>query len=112
MVPNTQNARQPRITQQNRTSNIRRNHTTPRSKKKVDPTCDGEQRHTFLKSFSWDNSILNEQEQERIEALLVKHHMIFARHRMDIGLNTDFKINLTPKHDDPVYARVYPLQPT
>ena len=41
-----------------------------REAEKFDPTCDDEQRQTFLKNFSWDDSILNEQEQQRIEALL------------------------------------------
>ena len=76
-----------------------------REAEKLDPTCDDDQRQTFLKNFSWDNSILTEQEQQRIEALLVKYHMIFARHCLDKGINTDFKIKLTPKHDDPVYAQ-------
>ena len=34
--------------------------------------------------------------------------MIFARHRLDIGINTDFNIKLTPKQDDLVYAQSLP----
>ena len=79
-----------------------------REAEKLDPTRDDDQRRAFLKNFSWDDSILTEQEQQRIEALLVKYHTIFARHRLDIGINTDFKIKLTPKHDDPVYAQSLP----
>ena len=79
-----------------------------REAEKLDPTRDDDQRRTFLKNFSWDDSILTEQEQQRIEALLVKYHTIFARHRLDIGINTDFKIKMTPKHDDPVYAQSLP----
>ena len=79
-----------------------------REAEKLDPACDDDQRQTFLKNFSWNDSILTEQEQQRIEALLVKYHMIFARHRFHIGINTDFKIKLTPKHDDPVYAQSLP----
>ena len=37
-----------------------------------------------------------------------KYHSIFARHRLDFGINTEFKIKLTPKHDDPVYAQSLP----
>ena len=62
----------------------------------------------FLKNFSWDDSVPTEHEQQRIEELLVKYHTIFVRHRLDIGINTDFKIKLTPKHDDPVYAQSLP----
>ena len=39
---------------------------------------------------------------------MVKYHGIFARHRLDIGINTEFKIKLTPKHDEPVYAQSLP----
>ena len=79
-----------------------------REAENLNPTSDDEQRQTFLKNFSWDDSILTEHEQQRIEELLVKYHTIFARHRLDIGINTDFKIKLTPKHDDPVYAQSLP----
>ena len=82
-----------------------------REAEKLDPTCDDEQRQTILKNFSWDDSILHEQEQQRYEALLVNYHQIFARHRLDIGINTDFKIKLTPKHDAPVYAQSLRNQP-
>ena len=54
-----------------------------REAEKHDLTGDDEQRQTFLKTFSWDDAILNEQEQQRIEALLVKYHMTFARHRLE-----------------------------
>ena len=79
-----------------------------REAEQPDPTRGDEQRQTFLKNFSWDDSILNEQKQQIIEALLVKYHIIFAGHRLDIGINTDFKIKLLPKHDDPVYAQSLP----
>ena len=79
-----------------------------REAEKLDLTRDDDQRRAFLKNFTWDDSVLTEQEQQRIEALLVKYHTIFARHRLDIGINTDFKIKLTPKHDDPVYAQSLP----
>ena len=79
-----------------------------REAEKLNPTCDDEQRQAFPKNFSWDDSILTEHEQQRIEELLVKYHSIFARHRLDIGINTDFKFKLTPKHDDPVYAQSLP----
>ena len=79
-----------------------------REAEKLDPTRDDDQRRAFLKNFTWDDSIFTEQEQQRIEALLVKYHTIFARHRLDIGINTDFKIKLTPKHDDLVYAQSLP----
>ena len=44
-----------------------------------------------------------------MEKLLIEFHMIFGRHRMDVGINEEFKIKLTPEHDKPVYA---PSPPT
>ena len=82
--------------------------TQLREEEKLDPTADDQQRKEFLANFKWENSILNEHEQQQIENLLVKYNNVFARHRLDIGINTDFKIKLTPKHDEPVYAQSLP----
>ena len=71
---------------------------------KLDPTADDQQR----KAFQWENSILTEQEQQYIENLLVKYKSVFSRHLLDIGIKTDFKIKLTPKHDEPVYTQSLP----
>ena len=79
-----------------------------RAEEKLDPTASDEQRHEFLANFQWEQSILSLHEKQKIEALLVKYHDIFARHRLDIGINTEFKIKLTPKHDEPVYAQSLP----
>ena len=78
--------------------------TKLREEEKLDPTAD-QQRKAFLANFQWENSILTEQEQQQIEKLLMKYNCVFTRHRLDIGINTDFKIKLTPKHDEPVYAQ-------
>ena len=79
-----------------------------RAEEKLDPTASDEQRHEFLANFQWEQSILSLHEKQKIEALLGKYHDIFARHRLDIGINTEFKIKLTPKHDEPVYAQSLP----
>ena len=44
----------------------------------------------------------------RIEDLLVEFHDKFARHRFDIGMNEDFKVELTPKDDSPAYSQSVP----
>ena len=36
-------------------------------------------------------------------------HDMFARHRKDIGMNTEFKVRLTPKDDKAVYTQSLPL---
>ena len=38
----------------------------------------------------------------------MKQHQIFARHRFDIDGNDEFKVKLTPAHDDPVYKKSPP----
>ena len=82
--------------------------TKLREEEKLDPTADDQQRKKFLAKFQWENSILDERERQQIENLLVKYNNVFARHRLDIGINTDFKIKLTLKHDEPVYAQSLP----
>ena len=46
---------------------------------------------------------------QAVEDILVEYHDIFARHRMDIGMNTEFKVKLTPKDDKAVYSQNLPM---
>ena len=62
----------------------------------------------FLQNFNWDDSLLTPSQRLQIEELLVKYNSIFARHRFDIGMNTDFKVKLTPQHEEPVYSQSLP----
>ena len=39
----------------------------------------------------------------------VEYYDIFARHRMDIEMNTEFKMRLTPKDDKAIYSRNLPM---
>ena len=48
-------------------------------------------------------------EKQAIEDILVEYHDIFARHRMDIGMNTEFKVKLTPKNDKAVHSQSLPM---
>ena len=48
-------------------------------------------------------------EKQAIEDILVEYHDIFARHRRDIGMNTDFKVKLTPKDDEAVFNQSLPM---
>ena len=75
---------------------------------KLDPNNNAEDREAFLKNFKWDDSQLTENDQKDIEEILIEFNDIFARHRLDIGINHDFKIKLTPKTDDPVYSQSLP----
>ena len=51
-------------------------------------TKNPEQQNILLKRFDWVNTLLKETEEQAIEDVLVGYHDIFARHSMDIGMNT------------------------
>ena len=63
-----------------------------KDKEKINPQESGESRNKFLKRFDWTDTLLTEAEKQAIEDILVEYHDIFARHRMDIGMNTEFKV--------------------
>ena len=63
----------------------------------------------FLKRFDWRETLLIETEKRAVEDILVEHHDILARHRMDIGMNTEFKVRLTPKDEKAVYSQRLPM---
>ena len=71
-------------------------------KEKLNPQESLEFRNEFLKRFDWTDTLLTETEKQAIEDVLVDYHNIFIRHRMDIGMNTEFKKKLTPKDDKAV----------
>ena len=66
-------------------------------KEKLNPKDDNESRIEFLKRFDWTDTLLNENEKHAVEDILVEYHNIFARHGMDIVMNTEFKVRLTPR---------------
>ena len=59
----------------------------------------------FLAQFPWKNSVFNSEQRRTVENLLLDYHHIFARHKLDIGKNDDFKVKLTPEHDEPMYTQ-------
>ena len=80
-----------------------------KDKEKLNPQESTESRNKFLKRFDWTDTLLKETEKQAIEDILVEYHDIFARHRMDIGMNTEFKVKLTPKNDKAVYGQSLPM---
>ena len=58
------------------------------------------------------DTLLTENEKQAIEDILVDQHDIFGRHRMDIGMNTEYKVKLTPKDNKVVYSQslLIPIQ--
>ena len=83
-----------------------------KDKDKLNPQGSTESRNKFLKRFDWTDTILTETEKQAIGDILVEYHDIFTRHRMDIGINTEFKVKLTPKTTKLYIAKVYQCQST
>ena len=63
---------------------------------KLKPLEDTNSRDQLLSNFDWTDSILQPDAKQVVENLLVEFQHIFARHRYDIGINTEFKVQLTP----------------
>ena len=80
-----------------------------KDKEKLNPQESTESRNKFLKRFDWTDTLLTETEKQAIQDILIDYHNIFARHRMDIGMNREIKVQLTPKDDKAVYNQSLPL---
>ena len=62
----------------------------------------------FLQQFQWENSVLNEEQRNEVEKLLLEFNDIFARHRFDVGYNTEYKVKLNPDENKRVYTQSHP----
>ena len=80
-----------------------------KDKERLNPQETTEARNKLRKRFCWTDTLLAETEEQATEDILVEYHEIFARHRMDIGTNTEFTVNLTPKNDKAVYSQSLPM---
>ena len=80
-----------------------------KNKEKLNPQESTESQNKFLKRFDWTDTLLTETEKQAIEDILVDYHDIFTRHRMDIGMNREFKVKLTPKDNKAVYSQNLPV---
>ena len=75
---------------------------------KLNPLETAESRSQFLSNFDWTDSTLQPDAKQAVEDLLAEFHDIFARHRFDIGINTEFKVQLTPLDNSPAYSQSLP----
>ena len=75
---------------------------------KLNPLEDTASRKQFLSNFDRTDSTLQPDAKQAVENLLVEFHDIFARHRFDIGINTEFKVQLTPLDNQPAYSQRLP----
>ena len=83
--------------------------TELKEKEKLNPQESAESGNKLLKQFNWTNTLLTETEKQAIEDIFVDYHDIFARHRVDIGMNTEFKVKITLKDDKPVFRQSLPM---
>ena len=74
----------------------------------LNPLENADSRDQFLSIFNWTDSIIQLDAKQAVENLLVEFHDIFARHRFDIGVNREFKVQLTPLDNSPAYSRSLP----
>ena len=72
---------------------------------KIDPSSSTKDREIFLRQFDWEDSVLTDNQKSTVEELLVEFSNVFAKHRFDVGHNTELKIKLTPEHDLPIYTQ-------
>ena len=72
---------------------------------KIEPNNNIQDRMTFLSNFQWANSVLTNDQRSEVECLLIEYADIFAKHRFDVGYNSDLKIKLTPEHQRPLYTQ-------
>ena len=72
---------------------------------KINPKDNAESRMEFLKRFDWTHTLLTETEKQAVEDILLEYHDVFARHKMDIGMNTELNVKLTLKDDKVVYRK-------
>ena len=60
------------------------------------PLEDMDSLNQFLFIFGRTNSTLDRDAKQSVEALPIDFHDVFARHRFDIGINTEFTVHLIP----------------
>ena len=75
---------------------------------KLNPLENTNSRNQFLSNFNWIDSTLQPEAKQAVENLFVEFHDIFARHRFGIGINTEFKVQLTLLDNRPAYSQSLP----
>ena len=74
----------------------------------VDPHIHEQYREQFQQRFKWKDSILKKDEKQQVGVLLVEFLAMFAKHRFDVGYNSQLSLKLTPEHDQQVYTQSPP----
>ena len=74
-----------------------------KEKEKLTPKDDVASRPKLLNRFYWLDTLLTETEKHAVKYILVEYRNIFARQRMNMGMNTKFEVRPTPKNDKLIY---------
>ena len=80
-----------------------------KDKEILNPQENAETLSKFLKRFVWTNTLLKETKEQGTDDLLVGYYDIFAKHRIDIRMNTEFKVKLTPKANESLHSQIPPI---
>ena len=59
--------------------------------------------------FGWTDTLLTETEKQAVKDILGEYYNIFARHRVDVGINTEFKVKIALKGDKALYCQNLPM---
>ena len=59
--------------------------------------------------FQSESSQIEGNNRKQLEQTIVEYKDIFARHRLDIGINNTFKVKLTPKDERSIYTQSLPV---
>ena len=77
--------------------------------KQLNPLEDTNSRDQFPSNSDWISSTLQLDAKQAVEDLLVEFYDSCARHRFDIGINTEFKLQFTSL-DKPAYSQSLPAR--
>ena len=72
---------------------------------KLNPLEDTDSRDQFPPNFDWTDSTLQPDAKQAAEDLPVEFHDFFARHRFEIRINAEFKIQLSPLDNRSAYSQ-------
>ena len=70
----------------------------------MDPKNNEGDKLEYLKKISWQNCVIKIDQRRQLEEFLVEYHNVFAKHRFDVGYNTEFRVKLTLEHPLLVYV--------
>ena len=81
-----------------------------KDKEGLNPKDFVESRTEVVKRFDWADIVPIESDKQAVQDVSVGYQDIFARHRMVIGMNTEFKVKIASKGDKAAFSQNLPKQ--